>query len=141
VSDDNRDNPQPAARTDPLSGDVRLRGRTYAIPFDRVWTVACTLANGGMRRWTLVLVDDEKGRIDAEATTLALRLRDRVHVDVELDENGLTRVDVSVTPERPWLDLGRSRRMVSRFVRRLDQGVRAAAVEIIDPTRMPSWRA
>jgi hypothetical protein len=121
--------------------DPRLRGRTYAIPFDRVWTVARALADGGMPRWKLLLVDDEKGRIDAEATTLALRLRDRVHVDIGLDENGLTRVDMSVTPARRWLDVGRGRRMVGRFVRRLDTGLGAAAAEIIDPSRSPSWRA
>ncbi|MCG6956601.1 MAG: DUF1499 domain-containing protein [Gemmatimonadetes bacterium] len=141
MSEDDRDGFRPATRTDPLSADVRLRGRTYAIPFDRVWTAACALADGGMPRWTLLLVDDEKGKIDAEATTLVLRLRDAVHVDVALDENGLTRVDVSVAPARGWLDLGRGRRMVSRFVRRLDAGVHAGAGEIIDPTRMPSWSA
>jgi hypothetical protein len=141
VTDDDRDGPRLATRTDPLSADPRLRGRTYAIPFDRIWTMACALADGGMPRWTVLLVDDEKGRIDAEATTLTLRLRDRVHVDVALDENGLTRVDVSVTPVRRWLNLGRGRRMVGRFLRRLDTGVHAAAAEIIDPTRLQSWRA
>jgi hypothetical protein len=141
VTEDDRDGSPPATRTDPRSPDPRLRGRTYAIPFDRVWTAACALAGGGLPRWRLLTTDDEKGRIDAEARSLTLRLRDRVHVDVALDENGLTRVDVSVTPARRWLDLGRGRRVVGRFVRRLDADVHAATAQIIDSTRSPTWRA
>jgi len=129
------------ARTDPESTDPRLRGRTYAIPFDRVWTEARALAEGGMPRWRLLHLDDERGRIEAEGTTLVLRLHDRVHVDVALDENGQTRVDLSVTAARRWLDLGRGKRMAGRFFRRLDARVGAGSAEILDPTRSSSWRA
>lgn len=133
--------PPRGAWTDPRSGDRRLRGRTYAISFDRVWTAVRALAEGGMPRWRLLHLDDGQGRIEAESRTRALRLHDRVHVDVALDENGQTRVDLRVTAERRWLSLGRGKRMAGRFFRRLDARVGARRTEILDPTRSPSWRA
>ncbi|MCK5650741.1 MAG: DUF1499 domain-containing protein, partial [Gemmatimonadetes bacterium] len=82
------------AETDPHSEDHRLRGRTYAIPFDRVWRIALKLAAADLRGWTVTHADDESGVIRAEAKTLVLRWMDDVRIDVTLDENGQTRVDL-----------------------------------------------
>jgi hypothetical protein len=41
------------AATAPDSTDRRLRGRTYAVPFEHVWQAARSLAGGGLRGWTL----------------------------------------------------------------------------------------
>lgn len=133
--------PATTAHTDPRSPDPRLRGRTYAIFFDRVWRASCELADGGLRRWHILHADDEAGVIEAQATSLVLRVPDRVHVSVGLDENAQTRVDVTVTSPKPGSDLGRGRRVVSRFFQRLDARIGAAPTQILDASRPPFWSA
>ena len=58
------------AETSPDERDPRLRGRTYAIPFDRVWEAARALASGGLRRWQIIESDDYEGVIRATSTIL-----------------------------------------------------------------------
>lgn len=94
-----------------------------------------------MTRWRLLHSDDEEGILEAEATTLVLRLRDRVHIDVGLDENAQTRVDVRISAKKGWADLGRGRRTTGRFFRRLDASTNAGPAQILDTTRSPSWSA
>ena len=123
------------AETDPHSEDHRLRGRTYAIPFDRVWRIALKLAAADLRGWTVTHADDESGVIRAEAKTLVLRWMDDVRIDVTLDENGQTRVDlVSASPASKG-DLGRNARRVGRFLKRLDRKLDVKPGEILDPTK------
>lgn len=127
------------ARTDPSSPDLRLRGRTYAISFDRVWQAALEVTEARMGRWHVLHWDDQEGVIEVEATSLVLRVADRVVIDVGLDENAQTRVDMSVATPRPYSDLGRGRRLVRRFFRRLDATVGAGPAQILDVSRQPSW--
>jgi hypothetical protein len=122
------------ARTDPGSRDPRLRGRTYAIPFDRVWTAALSLADGGLRGWMLIHCDDVSGVLEAEVVRSLSRRVHRVHVRVGLDPNGQTRVDASVTERVSSLALGGSRRRLRSFLAALDERLAATPGQILDPT-------
>lgn len=127
------------AETDPSSEDPRLRGRTYAIAFDRVWNAALALAGGGMRGWSVVDADDEEGVILAESRTLVLRFVDDVRVDVTLDDNGQTRVDVASASRKGKADLGTNARRVGRFLKALDRRLDASPPQILDATRPPRF--
>ncbi len=129
------------AETDPHARDPRLRGRTYAIPFERVWRAALALVDGGLTRWTLVEADDEEGTIHAESKTLVFRFVDDVHVEIGLDENGQTRVDVRSASRVGKADLGRNPRTIGTFLKRLDQALDAGPGQILDATREPTWSA
>lgn len=128
-----------SAETDPHSLDGRLVGRTYAIPFDAVWNAALTLADGGIRGWSLASSNDQTGSIRAESTTLVLRFVDDVRVHIGLDENGQTRVDVRSASRKGSGDLGRNRRTVGKFLRRLDRRLDARPEQILDPTQAAPW--
>lgn len=121
--------------TDPHSEDWRLRGRTYAIPFDRVWKIALELAAADLRGWTVTHWDDESGVIQAEAKTLVLRFIDDVRIDVTLDENGQTRVDLVSSSRASTGDLGRNARRVRRFLKMLDRKLDVKPREILDPSK------
>jgi hypothetical protein len=101
--------------------DPRLRGRTYAIPFEQVWQAALALANGGLRRWHVVSSDDYEGVIHAESKTLLLRFTDDVTIRVYLDEDAQTRVDVESRSRKGSADFGSNARRVGRFLRALDR--------------------
>jgi hypothetical protein len=120
------------AETRPDHPDPELQGRTYAIPFDRVWTVALALAGGGLKGWSLRRADDQEGRIEAEAKGM-LGALDDVEVRVTLDPNAQTRVDLTSTSRKDRGDLGRNRRRVRRFLRELDGGLQPAPGEILEP--------
>jgi uncharacterized protein (DUF1499 family) len=109
------------AETAPDEQDPRLRGRTYAIPFDRVWEAARALANGGLRRWQLIESDDYEGIIRATSTTFALRHVDDVVIWIGLDEDAQTRVDVRSASRKGVADLGTNARRIGRFLRALDK--------------------
>lgn len=127
------------ARTFPTSPDPRLRGRTYAISFDRVWTAALTLAGRELARWEVIDDDDQAGVINAVATTWPGGKRDEVQIRVGLDPNGQTRVDLSSSASDGKRDLGRNARRIHVFLRKLDARLDAGAAQILDPTLMPSW--
>ncbi len=128
-----------SAETDPHSLDGRLVGRTYAIPFDSVWNAALILADGGIRGWSLASSNDQAGSIHAESTTLVFRFVDDVRVHIGLDENGQTRVDIRSASRKGSGDLGRNRRTVGRFLRRLDKRLDARPEQILDPTQAAPW--
>ena len=109
------------AQTAANDPDPRLRGRTYAIPFDRVWDAARGLASGGLRRWQLIESDDYEGVIRATSTTFALRMVDDVEIRIGLDQNAQTRVDVRSASRKGIGDLGTNARRIGRFLRALDQ--------------------
>lgn len=119
-------------RTDADRADADLRGRTYAIPFDVVWTAALALASGGLPRWTLASADDQTGRIDARVVGVMVKMPATVRVAITLDFNAQTRVDLTVTPDRRGPDLGAARRRVRRFIRALDGGINASPATILD---------
>ncbi len=127
------------AETDPCSADARLRGRTYAIPFDRVWTAALRLAQGGLARWEVVTGDDQQGIIEVVATSWPLGKQDDVRIRIGLDANGQTRVDLVSAARADKPDLGRNARRVRSFLRKLDATLDAGPAQILDPTRTATW--
>jgi hypothetical protein len=129
------------ATTDPSSPDRRLRGRTYAIPFDAVWTVAVSLASGRLAGWTLVSADDREGVIEATARMSSLGITSSIRIDVGLDHNGQTRVDARSVSATRRGDLGHCRRTLGRFFHELDLELRAEPRQILDVTRTPAWLA
>ena len=129
---------QNRAHTDPASKDRRLRGRTYAIPFDKVWSESVRIAREGMRGWTVTIEDDGLGVLEAESATLIWRFIDDVHISVGLDEDGQTRVDVTSASRVGKGDLGRNPRTIARFIRTLDRALDVSAWQILDPTLTPA---
>jgi len=129
------------AQTDPQSPDPRLRGRTYAITFDRVWSTALAVMQEGLRRWRVLSHDDQKGVILAEARTALLRRDVDIHVRIRLDEHGQTRVDVRTALRGAHGDLGSTSRLIGSFLAELDRRLGATPSEILDPTRPPRWTA
>lgn len=125
--------------TDPAAADPRLRGRTYAIPFARVWDVALGLAHGGLGGWTVAHSDDREGVIKAQCRVLLRKERDLIVLRVGLDENAQTRVDLHCTREDGGGSARRHARVVDRFCRELDRKLGAAATHILDPTRGAPW--
>ncbi len=111
-----------SAQTDPAAADPRLRGRTYAIPFEQVWSAALALARR-RRGWTVRHADDLDGVISAEART-ALRFVDDVEIRIRLDENAQTRVDLSSASRVGVGDLGKNPRRIGKFLRALDRELR-----------------
>ncbi len=113
------------AATDPASPDPRLRGRTYSVPFQTVWSAARGLVDGGLRGWRLLRADDETGVLEGEARTRMLRFVDDLEVRITLDADGQTRVDVTSSSRKGKADLGTNARRIARFLRRLDRSVKA----------------
>lgn len=110
------------AETRPGHPDPKLRGRVYAIPFDRVWNEALSLARA-TRGWSVTGEDDREGIIEVEARTRILRVLGDVQVRVSLDPDAQTRVDLSAASRSGRGDLGRNRRRILRFLRNLDQNL------------------
>ncbi|TVP73508.1 MAG: hypothetical protein EA352_11945 [Gemmatimonadales bacterium] len=112
-----------------------LRGRRYALPFDRVWEALSKLASRpGLET---LYSDDQSGRMVLAHRSLA-GLRARVVVDAGLDEEGQTRVDVA------WNDEGAAgvvprpaRRSGQRLQRRLDRKLGAPPGTVLDPGGAP----
>jgi len=129
------------AETHPRAPDPRLRGRTYAITFDRVWNAALGLAGGGLPRWRVLKSDDEKGAIHAEALTTVLRRPCDVRIRIGLDSNGQTRVDVRAALAAGKHDWGSNARRIQRFMEALDAKLAATPAQILDPTRQPQFTA
>lgn len=129
---------QNRAHTDPASADRRLRGRTYAIPFDKVWDKSVDVAQRRMRGWTVTVEDDQLGVLEAESATLLWRFVDDVHISVGLDQDGQTRVDVASASRTGRGDLGRNPRTIARFLRKLDRALDVQTGQILDPTLTPA---
>jgi hypothetical protein len=127
------------AETDPQEKDARLRGRTYAIPFDRVWNVALAICGGGLPRWSLISADDREGVIRAKALTRVFARPSDVRVSIGLDANGQTRVDVSAISPSRKRDLGANARRIDAFFRDLDRRLGATGQQILDATRQPQF--
>lgn len=129
------------AETDPHSANPRLRGRTYAIPFERVWSSALAVIQGDLARWRLLSHDDQKGVILAEARTAVLRRDVDIHIRIGLDDNGQTRADVRTALRSAHGDLGSTTRLIAAFFRHLDGRLGASQAQILDPTHPPRWTA
>lgn len=133
-------NARARAATDPGASDPRLRGRTYAIPFERVWSTALAAIHGGLSRWRVLSQDDQKGVIVAEARTAVLRRDVDIQIRIGLDEYGQTRVDVRTALRGAHGDLGSTTRLIAAFLQELDRRLGATPGQILDPLRPPSWR-
>jgi len=129
------------AETDPRSPDPRLVGRTYAIPFDAVWGAATRLAGGELRRWSISSADDLSGVIAAGTRARFFGPGDRIRIEIGLDENAQTRVDVRASSRSERPDFGRNRRTIGRFIARLDEALGAKPDQILDATQAPAWPA
>lgn len=105
--------------------DPRLRGRTYHVPFERVWQAALALAGGELRRWKIVQSDDYEGIIEAEAKTFWMRFVDDVRIHIYLDDDAQTRVDLVSQSRKGRGDMGTNARRAARFLRALDRRVLA----------------
>ncbi|MEX2465604.1 MAG: hypothetical protein WD995_01755 [Gemmatimonadota bacterium] len=119
--------------------DERLVGRTYAIPFDRVWNASRALADGRLRGWRLLRGDDREGVLEASSLTFLRRNLDEIVVTIRLDENAQTRVDVQCRRVDRNKPPRRHPRVIGRFFRALDRKLEAKARDRIDPTRVPAW--
>jgi hypothetical protein len=107
------------AETAPEASRPSLRGRTYAIPFDRVWQAATELADGGLRGWSLHAADDIEGIFSAERRVWWQTIQ--VDVRIGLDPDGQTRLDLQACCCDSMPDLGASRRTIQRFTQTLDR--------------------
>jgi hypothetical protein len=113
------------ASTEPGARDERLRGRTYAIPFDVVWRAAVALVDGGLRGWSLVGADDQDGYIEGMIRGRFRRFDSAVLIRIRLDRDAQTRVDAgsAIPGGRPDLGVGAHR--LGRFFRALDHALEA----------------
>ncbi len=124
-------------QTSPDATDPRLRGRRYAIPFERVWQGARRLASGGLRRWILTWEDDRAGVIEARIPGRAFRPEGIVQVRVFLDAEGQTGVQLRAGPTANGGDRGASRRRVIAFLDALDRSLALAPGERLPPYLPP----
>jgi hypothetical protein len=122
------------AHTHPRHEDPSLRGRTYVIPFAKVWDEATAMASGGLRGWTLLEAAEDLGVFRAEAKTLIFGFVDDVEFRISLDENAQTRVDMTSESRKGKGDLGMNARRIRKFFRILDKRVGAGPGMILDPT-------
>lgn len=127
------------AATDPASEDQTLLGRTYAIRFEDVWQASYKLCNGGLRGWRVLSSDDQRGVIEAVAKALVLRREDDVRVEIQLDKNAQTRVDLWSASRKNRANLGRNRRLIGAFLHRLDRYLKVKPGQILDPTIASEW--
>ena len=116
--------------TGPANPDPLLGGRTYTIPFETVWQAALTLADGGLRGWRVVRADDVPGVIQAEVIPRWIGWTGDVLVDVGLDDEAQTRVDMVCSSRDATRDLGTSRRRVVRFFQELDRALASQGLPV-----------
>ncbi|MDT8340044.1 MAG: hypothetical protein RQ751_00910 [Longimicrobiales bacterium] len=107
--------------THPSHEDDELRGRTYAVPFDAVWTAALRLAGGGLARWRVTRAEDVPGVIQAEVRPLLRGGATDVLIRIGLDRDGQTRVDLVASSRARRGGRRGSRRLTRRFLRALDR--------------------
>lgn len=111
------------AFTAPGADDERLRGRTYAIPFQDVWQASLDLAGGELKRWEVTEHDDHEGVIQGRVRGRLPRRDSRITIRITLDENAQTRVDVRAMSEEVKADLGSNARRIHRFYKALDRSL------------------
>lgn len=114
------------AFTSPNAEDDRLRGRTYAIPFEDVWQASLHLVGGGLKRWRLLEYDDREGIIRGQARGPLGRMVSAVTVRISLDFDAQTRVDALSASRVGRMDLGVNTRRLHRFFRALDTAMAEA---------------
>lgn len=106
--------------------DTRERGgpaaRLYSASFARVWDGLLEQV-ARHPRWELAHQDEELGMLTVCCRTPVFRFMDDCSIWVELDEDGLTRVEVRSASCVGKADLGVNRRRIVRLLGRLDRNV------------------
>lgn len=123
------------AFTAPGADDPRLRGRTYAIPFEDVWQSAVALVDGGLNGWTLREYDDHDGIIRGAARGRLKRFSSAVTVRIVLDADAQTRVDAMSASRVGRYDLGTNVRRLDLFFRSLDRRLEENRGHPVHPLR------
>jgi hypothetical protein len=108
-------------RTGPEALDPRLRGRTYAFPFEDVWQGTLRLVRGKLRGWSLEFADDREGVVNALVTSRVKWLQGVVEVRIQLDQDAWTRVDATAATPGAFHDFGVNSRRLRHFFQRLDR--------------------
>ncbi len=124
------------AFTTPEAEDPRMRGRTYAIPFEEVWQASLHLVDGGLRRWELLEADDREGIVRGVAGSLLDRFSSAVTIRITLDFNAQTRVDALSAARTGRYDLGSNARKLRKFFRALDRTLGKALGQEIETLRV-----
>ena len=114
-----------AAETRPDASDPRLRGRTYSIPFERVWQASMAVLE--QLNCAVRLANDRDGIIIAKASAFFPRRVDDVTVSIVLDNDAQTRVDMRSITREGKSDLGGNSRRVARFFEMLDRRLGASS--------------
>jgi hypothetical protein len=114
------------AQTAADAEDARLRGRTYAIPFDAVWTASYRLIGGGLRGWSVLEADDAEGIIRGQVRGWFRRFDSRFTLRISLDRDAQTRVDGVCASLVATADLGVNARRLGRLFRELDRALEAS---------------
>jgi hypothetical protein len=96
---------------------MTVEERMYAVPFGDVWRAALRALERA-RGLRLARADGRAGQIDAEGRSAMLRRPVRVHLQLRLDDFGLTRLEVRVEP-------GGGRR-AARLLRAVERALREA---------------
>lgn len=110
------------ARTSADSADLRLAGRTYAIPFARVWDASLDLVRGELHHWYARWWDEELGVIQALSRGPLFRRVSDVVIRIRLDEQAQTRVDLRSTSRFTLIgDFGGNNRLIDVFTNALDR--------------------
>lgn len=129
------------AFTAPSAEDPRLRGRTYAIPFEQVWQASLALVDGGLRRWELLEADDREGIIRGVARGLVDRFTSSITVRITLDVDAQTRVDALAASRVGRYDLGSNARKLRKFFRTLDRALEDRRDQDIEVVRVDGGSA
>jgi len=124
------------AHTNADHPDPAFRGRTYAIPFARVWAAIVEIASNKLKGWTVTEADEDLGILRAECKVTFSKKLDDVEIRLSLDENALTRVDMSSASREEGGSLGRNNRRIRKFFPLLDKKIEAGPGKILDP-RVP----
>jgi len=119
------------AQTHPDHPDARLRGRSYAIAFERVWSSALIVAEEDVQGWSVQRWDDRSGTITVEGHSRFPTRVDEIQIRVTLDPNAQTRLDVRSIALKGTFDLGRSTRRIGEFLRMLDRKLGPSEEEIL----------
>jgi len=109
------------AATAPDASDERLRGRTYAVPFDEVWECSVRLAGGGLSGWRVLEADDVAGVLRAAQRGRLRRAERAATVRIGFDADAQTRVDLDIAGAPGGPDFGAAARAIHRFCRALDR--------------------
>lgn len=124
------------AYTSPSAEDPRLRGRTYAVPFEEVWQAATKLVGGELKRWEILEADDQEGLIRGTAHGMMERFTSGITVRITLDADAQTRVDAMSASRSGRAGLGINGRRLIRFFNRLDRAVSEARNRPIEALRL-----